>query len=135
MAGDTRVGWGEVNDDTYQAVKLFMSKQVGAIYGMSGENCTGAIRAIEWLQSDRNLEARPHPPEYEHDWDWKLLELSRGGIAVYNEYLEREPIIGSCAAIGSGAKVALYCMRYLNMSPAEAVREACKVDHHSELPV
>ena len=38
-------------------------------------------------------------------------------------------------AVGSGRKVALYCMKYRGMSPAEAVAEACKVDHWSEVPI
>ncbi|HUT03316.1 MAG TPA: hypothetical protein VM163_05440 [bacterium] len=135
IACDTRAGYTEVNDDTFVSLKLYPAKSVGALYGLSGENCAGAIMALEWLQSERNPELKPRPPDYDHDWDWKLLELSRRGIAVYNEYLERDPIIERVAAIGSGAKVALYCMKILGMSPAEAVREACKVDHHSELPI
>jgi hypothetical protein len=133
MAGDTRVSWEEVGMDTVQAVKIFVGKD--AIYGMTGGNCTGVIRALEWLQSEQLEDRKPQPPEYEHDWDWRIFELSEGGIAVYNEFLEREQTIEPMLALGSGRKVALYCMRYLKMSPAEAVREACKVDHHSELPV
>lgn len=133
MAGDTRISWDEVGMDTIQGVKLFVGN--GAIYGMTGGNCTGVIRALEWLQSSRNPPDMPQPPEYDHDWDWRIFELSSQGIAIYNEMLEREQSLEPMLALGSGRKVALYCMKYLRMSPAEAVREACKVDHHSELPI
>lgn len=133
MAGDTRISWEEVGMDTVQGIKIFVGKD--AVYGMTGGNCTGVIRALEWLQGEQLEDRKPQPPEYEHDWDWRIFELSADGIAVYNEYLEREQTIETCLALGSGRKVALYCMKYLHMSPAEAVREACKVDHHSELPI
>ena len=61
---DTRVTWEEVGKDVISAVKLFPAKS-GAIYGMTGGNCTGVLRAVEWLQSDRSVETRPMPPEYE----------------------------------------------------------------------
>lgn len=134
IAADTRVGWEGVGTDAFTGQKLFAAKN-GALYGWTGENCTGSIRAMEWLLGDRPAETKPHPPEYEHDWDWKLIELSKDGIAIYNEYLEREVTLEPVLAVGSGRKVALYCMKYLRMSPAEAVREACRVDHSSEIPV
>lgn len=134
IAADTRVTWEGAGTDAFSAVKLHVGKN-GAVYGMTGENCNGAIRAIEWLTGDRNPELKPLPPEYEHDWDWKLIELSKDGISVYNELLERERTIEPVFAVGSGRKVALYCMKYLRMTPAQAVREACKVDHFSEVPV
>lgn len=120
--------------DAFVGQKLFAGKN-GVIYGWTGGNCTGSVRAMEWLLGDRLVETKPHPPEYEHDWDWKLIELSKDGIAIYNEYLERELTLEPLLAVGSGRKVALYCMKYLRMSPAEAVREACRVDHFSEVPI
>ncbi len=134
IAADTRVTWDGVGTDAFSGIKLFPAKN-GMIYGITGENCTGSIRAIEWLQGDRNVDHQPHPPEFEHGWDWRLIELSKNGISVYNEYLERDLTIEPVLAVGSGRKVALYCMRYLNMTPAEAVREACRVDHYSEVPI
>jgi hypothetical protein len=134
IAADTRVTLEGVGTDAYTGLKLFPAKN-GAIYGATGSNCTGQVRAIEWLMGDRPLETKPHPPEYEHDWDWMLIELSREGIATYNEYLEREPALDGMLAVGSGRKVALYCMKHLRMTPAEAVREACRMDDFSDLPI
>lgn len=134
IAADTRVTWEGVGTDAFSGVKLFAGKN-GSIYGITGNNCAGSMRAIEWLTGDRTPETKPHPPEYEHDWDWKLIELSKDGISIFNEYLERDITTEPLLAVGSGRKVALYCMRYLKMSPAEAVREACKVDHYSASPI
>lgn len=134
IAADTRVTWEGVGTDAFSGVKLFAGKN-GCVYGVTGNNCAGSLRAIEWLTGNRDKDNMPQPPEYEHEWDWKLIELSRDGISIYNEYLERDKTLEPVLAVGSGRKVALYCMKFLGMSPAEAVREACKVDHFSEVPI
>ncbi len=133
IAADSRVTWEGVGRDQFSAVKLFPTKN--AIYGVTGENCTGSLIAIDWLQSGAPKDFKPLPPEYDNDWDWKLIELSKNGIAIYNTFLEREVCLDNVLAVGSGRKVALYCMKYLGMSPAEAVREACKVDCWSDIPI
>ncbi len=133
IAADTRVTWEGVGSDIYTGVKLFAGDQ--AIWGVTGENCTGSILAIEWLLAGAHKDYRPAPPEYEHDWSWKIIELSRQGIALFNEHMERELCAEAFLAVGSGRKVAMYCMKFLGMSPAEAVREACRVDHWSEVPI
>ena len=135
MAADTRVTWEGVGTDVYTARKLYVGRN--AIYGVTGDDCSGAIRAIEWLKGDRNPEQKPLPPEYEHSWDWKIIELSADGIAIYNELLEREVTDEDVLAVGSGRKVALYCMKHASprLSPAEAVRAACLVDHYSSVPI
>jgi hypothetical protein len=136
VASDSRVTWEGVGSDIYSSIKIFpTSNGKPAIYGVTGGDCTGSIRALEWLQGVRDTATKPSPPDYEHSWDWKLIELSSDGLAIYNEYLEREMCTEPMLAVGSGRKVALYCMKYLHMSPAEAVREACKVDHWSEVPI
>jgi len=135
MAADTRVTWDGVGTDVYTACKLYVGRN--AVYGVTGDNCAGAIRAIEWLKGDRNPESKPQPPEYDHDWDWKVIELSPGGIAIYNELLEREVTEEDVLAVGSGRKVALHCMLHETprKSPAEAVMAACRVDHYSSVPI
>lgn len=135
MAADTRVVWEGIGSDAYSGIKLYPSKR-GGVLGVTGGNCTGALRAVEWLQQETpSLEHRPQPPTGDHGWDWKIIELTPQGIAVYNEILEREPIMDDVMAVGSGRKVALYCMKYLGMSPAQAVYEASKVDEWSDAPV
>jgi hypothetical protein len=133
IAADSRCTEEGIGGDAYSVIKLFANDE--AIYGVTGGNCTGSLTALAWLQSTRNEPDKPMPPDYDHEWDWRLIELSSEGIAIYNERLERELSTDMILAVGSGRKVALYCMKYLHMTPAEAVREACKIDHHSELPI
>jgi len=130
MAGDTRVVQEGIGTDSYASVKIFVAKN--AIYGIHGENCEGQIRAIEWLQQGSLPENRPEPTKAA---DWHIMELSYSGLAVYNTWLERDLLLNKYIAIGSGRKVAMYCMRILGMPPAEAVREACRVDDFSDMPI
>jgi len=130
MAADTKVNWEGICTDIYSSIKLFTTKS--AIYGVTGGDCTGSIHAIEWLQDGAARDFRPKPRD---EWDWTLIELSPEGIALYNTNLERETTLEPCLAVGSGRKVAYYCMKYLGMPPAEAVREACKVDNWSGAPI
>lgn len=130
IAGDTKCSWEGVGTDVYSSIKLFVGNN--ALYGVTGEETDGSLAAIEWLQMGAPKVERPEPPK---NAKWKLLELSPSGLAVYNTYLERDVILDRNIAVGSGRKVAMYCMRVLGMSPAEAVREACRVDDWSDLPV
>ena len=130
MAGDTRVVLEGIGTDSYASVKIFVAKN--AIYGIHGENVAGQIHAIDWLQQGSLAENRPEPPKAA---DWHIMELSPAGLAVYNTWLERDVLLNKYIAIGSGRKVAMYCMKILGMSPAEAVREACRVDDFTDMPI
>lgn len=130
IAGDTKVSWEGIGTDVYAGIKLFPAN--GCIYGVAGENCDGSTLAIEWLQAGAIRANRPEPPK---SADWKLIELGPGGIALYNTYLERDATLNRFLAVGSGRKVAMYCMCYLGMTPAEAVHEACKTDHWTGAPI
>lgn len=130
MAGDTKVGCEGIGSDIYSTIKVFAIG--GCLYGTHGENCSGQVRGIEWLQTGAMRENRPDPPE---DADWHIVELSPNGISIFNTWMEKDPLLNSYIAIGSGRKVAMYCMKYLKMSPAQAVAEACKVDSHTDHPI
>jgi hypothetical protein len=132
IAADTRCSLEGVSTDIYSTVKIFVGKE--ALYAVTGEDTDGSNICVEWLQSGTGIQSRPDRPEI-CTWDWKVIELSYEGISFYNTYFERDIIIEPFSSFGSGRKVAYYCMKYLGMSPAEAVREACKVDHYSELPI
>lgn len=131
MAGDTRACADDIGTDRYSTLKLFAAN--GALYGIQGSDCSGQGFAVEWLRAGAIVANRPSSPP--KDADWHILELSRAGIAYWNTRMEHEPLLESSMAIGSGRKVALYCMRVLGMSPAQAVAEACKVDNYSGMPV
>lgn len=133
MAADTKVSFEGIGTDVFSGLKLYKSDH--AIFGLTGGDCSGQIIGLEWLKlggTPGSAGERPIPPKQA---DWLILELSRNGIAVYNEYLERDPVLAKYIAVGSGRKVAMYCMKVLGMSPVEAVREACKADDWSDTPI
>lgn len=119
-----------IGTDVYSTIKIFCAN--GALYGTHGANCDGQIRGIEWLKAGAVHQNRPDPPE---DADWHILELSPAGIAIYNTWMERDPTLERCMAVGSGRKIALMCMLEFKMSPAEAVAYACKYDDYSDSPI
>ena len=55
-------------------------------------------------------------------------------IWLWDETLDRDLVMEPNFAIGSGAKVALYCMRVLGMGPRKAVQEAARVDAYTKGP-
>lgn len=131
IAGDSLVSLDGVGTDEFLSKKLY---RIGkSIFGETGENCNDVGIALEWLKAGRKPKDRPRivggPSEF------LLLELSPDGIFVWNTSLTRDPIKESCMAVGSGRKVALYCMRYLGMTPAKAVEEAAKVDRYTKPPI
>ena len=130
MAADSLVSDDYIGVGVYLGVKLHVIH--GSLFGEAGECVNGVGLALDWLRNDRK---KYLPPTPEEDWDWRLLELSKDGIFVWDTWMRREPIREASMAIGSGRKVALYCMRILGMSPEQAILEAAKVDHHTRPPV
>ena len=43
--------------DAYGTIKLFPGKT--SVYGVTGENCTGSLKGLAWLQSGRNKDCPP----------------------------------------------------------------------------
>ena len=130
MAGDTNVTCEGVGTDIYSAIKIFAAN--GSLYGLVGDNCVGQLRALEWLQQGAILANRPEPPKKA---DWMILELSKTGIVIYDTFMEREETLNTYIALGSGRKVAMFCMKYLGYNPVEAVDAACKADHWTDHPI
>lgn len=130
MAADSLVSHDDIGTGSYLGSKLHRIRR--SIFGEAGEDISGVGLALDWLVNDYTTHQPPLP---EDDWDWNLLELAPDGIFVWDTWMRREPIRETTMAIGSGRKVALYCMRFLAMNPAEAIAEAAKVDHHTREPV
>lgn len=115
----------------YTTTKLY--RIGGSIFGASGD--TDAIaQFMRWVKSDRSADALP---DFDDDADLAVLELRPDGIWLWDTGLfpDRIEDAEQNYAVGSGDKVALYCMRVLGMSPTEAVVEVCKIDTHSGPPV
>lgn len=131
IAGDSLVSLDGVGSDEFLSKKLY---RIGkSIFGETGENCNDVGIAIEWLRSGRKPRNRPRIAG--GGADFLLLELSPEGIFVWNTSLTRDPLLEMFAAVGSGRKVALYCMKHLGMTPEKAVQEAAKVDRYTKSPV
>lgn len=125
LVSDEYVGTGE-----YASRKLH---RIGdSIFGESGENCEEIGLAIEWFKRGQIPDERP---EFTEDADFIILELSRKGIFVWNKFLVPTFIDERFMAIGSGRKVALYCMKHLKMPPEQAVLESSKVDRYTKPPI
>lgn len=130
MAGDSKISWDDIGTDIVHGIKVFCANN--KVYGFHGEDCSGVVNAMDWIVAGEIKANKPNPPP---GADWHILELSNFGISVYNIYLENDPLLETCMAVGSGRKVALYCMKYLKMSPREAVGQACLVDKYSGPPI
>lgn len=130
MAGDSLVTDDDIGTGTRLGMKLWRVRK--SVFGVAGEDCSGEGLARYWLEHDYKTHQPPVPDD---DWDWHFLELSPQGIFVWDKWMHREQVMEETMAIGSGRKVALYCMRILHMTPAKAVFEASKVDHHTRPPV
>lgn len=121
---DTGIGTGQV-----RSPKLHRIGQ--SIYGMRGANCVGQSLALDWIRRGCKWKRRPLMPK---GAEWNFLELSPRGIYLWSEALDRDELDEPNFAIGSGAKVAMYCMRVLTLPPLKAVEEAAKVDVYTKGP-
>lgn len=130
IAADSCVTYEGVGTDKYLSIKLH---RIGkSIFGETGNNCDETGLALEWLRNGARPKVRPKLSEHA---EFRLLELNPDGIFIWTPRLTREPILEENMAVGSGRKVALYCMRVLKMSPEAAVLEASKMDEWTKPPV
>lgn len=95
----------------------------GSILGGAGDHPEAVM---DWIMRGRPVNDRPEVDE-ERD-DFSILHLTHDGILLYVNALIPHRLKEKNYAIGSGGDVALYCMRHLNKSPAEAVREAIRIN-------
>lgn len=128
IAADSKCTWGDT-DVGFSCMKLF---KVGeSIYGTRGDNHSNLF--VEWAKA--GFKRGRKPSIVGKDPDFTILELSPSGISIWDEFFVRIELKDKNFAVGSGAKIALYCMRHHNMSPEDAVKEAAKVDEYTKLPV
>lgn len=131
LAADSCYTHDDIGIGTGQFATLKIHRIGRSIFGMRGDNTVGQVQALQWIADGRRPSRRPEIPAKA---DWHLLELSPDGIYLWDQSLDREVVLERTFAIGSGAKVALYCMRELRMTPLKAVEEAAKVDAYTRGP-
>lgn len=100
-----------------------------SLFGVAGDMVIG-LAFMEWLQGKRNrmLLYRLIPESHRNDID--VLELSPEGLAFWNGWGVRMPLLDKTFAIGSGAMVALQAMR-MGESPDRAILHAMAMDECS----
>ena len=131
MAADTCVTFDDIGIGTGQHSTRKLYRIGKSIFGERGDNISGVQQMLDWIRRGAKWTATPQLPK---GADFNLLELSPRGIFLWGSDLSRDKMEEEMFAVGSGAKVALYCMRYLNMKPLEAVMEAAKVDAYTKAP-
>ena len=131
MAGDSCVTYDDIGVGTGQYSSKKVHRIGKSIFGERGESTAEVPILLEWIRGGCKPKRRPTLTK---SADFFLLELSPSGIFLWTHHLAREPVLEQNFALGSGAKAALYCMRYLGMSPRKAVEEAAKVDAYTKAP-
>lgn len=100
-----------------------------SLFGFAGDAVL-ALHIIKWLGGKRDpIQLYKLIPEA-HRSDVDVLELSPDGLAFWNGWGVRMPLLDATFAIGSGAMAALQALR-MNSSPEEAVLHAMKMDEMS----
>lgn len=104
-----------------------------SVFGLAGDVMAGLV-VIEWLQTkrDRAVLYKAFGEEVQWRYEFVLLELSPDGLALWNAWGVRCPLLDERFAIGTGAAAALEALENGHL-PEEAVRRAVKRDHFSGL--
>lgn len=101
-----------------------------SLFGFAGDVALAAI-FLEWLQSKGRKREELHkqiPPDNRDDFI--VLELAPSGLAYWNGWGSRVPLIDKTYAIGSGAPAALRAFRD-GKSIDEAILGATELDEAS----
>jgi len=124
MAADQRITSG---NPPARANKI---KRIGdSLYAPSG-SISLALVFFEWLETKRDKIRlyRLIPEDSRHDFE--VLELSPQGLALWDGWGARLPILDKFYAIGSGGMSAMQAMKR-GLSPEEAVSETFSLDECS----
>ena len=112
----------EEDTSHYHAEKMLKLPD-GSILGMAGNH---PEKIADWILRGKSDVDRPSFDEKIDDF--YILHLRHDGIWLYANSLSCWKLKERNFAIGCGADVALYCMRIQKMSPAEAAKEATKIN-------
>lgn len=114
----------------YAAEKLYRHGK--SVFGEAGDVEAG-LRFRRWIMDDKPKKGRPTFDK--GDDQFLVLELDKDGIVLWDQSLIPQRLTETEFGIGSGHKIALYCMRCHNMTAEEAILEAAKIDIHTAGPV
>lgn len=112
----------------YGAEKLYRISK--AVYGEAGD-VEDSLKFRRWVLDGQPKAGRP---KYTGD-TFNVLELTKGGLYLWDYTLARQEMRETEYAIGSGQAIALYVMRVLGKTAEEAIEEVAKIDIHTAGPV
>lgn len=126
MAADQRLTSGSPPARTHKI------KRIGdCLYGGCG-NWSIVLILLEWLEKDSKRDRfrlhRQIPEDFRHEIE--VLELSPTGLALWDGWGTRTPILDKFYAVGSGAQSAMQAMKR-GLAPEEAVSESFSLDECS----
>lgn len=130
MAADTRVSCEGAPH--YHADKIF---RIGdSLFGTAGDGSM-CLLMIDWLRGTRKNRLSLYKlwDDYERSDFW-ILELSPGGLYLWNGWAVPEKLNERRYAIGTGAQAAMHAID-TGRSPEDAVRGAISYDQYSGEPV
>lgn len=103
-----------------------------SLWGEAGET-RGIGKFFSWVKGGMQENNRPRFGG-ELD-DFCVLQLNAEGIFYWDRHLYGVKIQEDVYAIGTGAPLALYCVKEQGMSLEQAIKMATKYDENSALPV
>jgi hypothetical protein len=105
-----------------------------SIFGLAGDVMAG-LAVLEWMKNPKRKRESLYKmfgDGVEWRYEFVLLELSGDGLALWNAWGVRMPILDKCYAIGTGGAVALEVVE-AGGTPEDGVRRAIKRDQFSGL--
>jgi hypothetical protein len=105
-----------------------------SLFGLAGDVMAG-MAVIEWLKTpkrNRALLYKMFGESVEWRYEFVLIELSDAGLALWNAWGVRMPLLDEHMAVGTGAQVALDAFEN-GATPEQAIRRAMKRDEYSGL--
>jgi hypothetical protein len=124
MVADNRITGGGA---MFHATKIHRIR--GSLFGFAGDAMVAMI-LLKWLTGPRDIEALHKLIPVDHRTDVDVLELSKDGLAFWNGWGARLPLMDNSYAIGSGSMAALSAVRQ-GEDPEKAIKHAFGLDECS----
>lgn len=126
MASDTRISCSP----SFHTAKII--RHGDTLYGICGDLAVCLV-LVDWLKSGkRSKQVLYKLISEEMRYETEILELSDQGLALWDGWGVRMPILGEFYAIGSGAPYAVQAI-HDGADLEEAVRASCRFDPYTGL--
>jgi hypothetical protein len=128
MAADQRI------TDAGPIAHILKIKRIAdSLYGLCGEISPGLV-FFKWFESGKRDIPRLHKMIAEDSrYNFSVIELGPSGLALWDGWGVRIPLLDKIFAVGTGAQAALAAVEEHGKTPEEAVRIAMRRDECSGL--